>query len=796
MMLLREFRLAGRRLLARPGYAALSVAVLGAGLGTVLFLFSLINGLILQPLPFPHADRLVSIDYGDDLAMRGTDFRALQQRLHRPALMGGFSQDLLTLGRAGREQTLPASRVTASLFDMLGVKPVIGHGFSLADEHHGEALHVLIGNRLWHARFHGDRDIVGRSVTVGGRTATIIGVMPEGFAFPFLAQIWLPARISAGTDLWVKVVARLRPGTSLQAARAELVSATRGGGRELQGQRDGYRLHMEPLAHLFVSNAVRARVWMMFGAGLLLLLLACINVASLQVVQAMHRQREMALRSALGASRRRLLVPPLAESLILSLLATALALYLAHLGNLWFNGLLRSSIINEPYYMHFDISSHLLLFAGLVALLATGLAGMLPALHASRSDAQSALRDGAKGSRGGGFARMTGVLVMAEVALTVLLLVGAGMFLRALSSIRPVHDNGVSDPSRVLVEWVGMPGSHWSDARQRLHFLDTVVQQLRSEQGVVEATAGEAVPDASGYSTQVAAEGMPRPVGGYLRTQVGAVDTHFAATYGVRLEQGRFFDATDRDAHRAVVVVDRNLAERLWPGRDPLGEHLIVDPQSAQPNVTTVIGVTAPLRLARTVDPRRPALLMPTWMAPPRSVYLAVRTHGNPLHFVRRLNRTIHRTASSIPLFGARTQAQRIDWGQVGVSIFTQVFSLIGGITLLLAAAGLYGFLAFSVALRTREIGIRRAIGADAPAIVAYVARGLAVQLGIGLAVGLALSVPWSQWLADPQLHTRGNDLITFAVVTLVVLVVAILATLVPLVRALRVDPAVALRYE
>lgn len=796
MLFVRELRNAARRLLARPGYAALSVAVLGVGLGTVVFLFSLINGLVLQPLPFAHAGQLVSIDYGNDLAMTGQDFKALRQRLHRPARIGGFSQDMLTLGSGGAQQTLFASRVSASLFELLGVKPAIGRGFTRADEQPGEALHVLVGHRLWRQRFHGDRDIVGRSVTVGGRQATIIGVMPKGFAFPYLEQLWLPVRITSGADLWLKGVARLRPGVSLASGRAELAAATRGRGRQLQGQRAGHRLHMEPLSHLFVPVVVRNRVWMMFGAGLLVLLLACTNVASLQVVQAMNRRREMALRSALGASRGLLLLPALAESLILSLLATGLALYLAHLGNRWFNGLLQSAVINEPYYMHFDISSHLLVFAALAALLATGLAGMLPALHASRTDAQSALRDGAKGSRGGSFARMTGILVIAEVALTVVLLVGAGMFVRALSSIRPTHDNGVVDPSHVLVEWVGMPGRHWANGQDRLRFLDDVVRRLRNRPGVIDAAAGEPVPDASGYTMLVAAEGRPRPAGGYTRAQVGAVDTHFAATYRVHLAEGRFFDAADRDARRAVAVIDQDMARRLWPGGDALGQHVVIDPASDHPGRATVIGVTAPLRLGRTIDPPRPALMLPTWLSPPRSVHLAVRMRGDPLRFVHRLNQTIRRTASATPLFDARTQAGAIVLGQFGVGVFTEVFSVIGAVTLLLAAAGLYGFLAFSVAQRTRDIGIRRAIGAGGPAIVGHVARQLSVQLGVGLGVGLLLALPWSQLLADPELHTHGHDPLTFAAVTMLVVSVAVLATLVPLLRALRVDPAVALRYE
>ena len=795
-MILRAFRGAWRRLSKRPGYTVLSVAVLGVGLGTVLFGFSSLYAMVLQPLPFPYANRMVSIGYADTGTMSRTDFEMLRPQMQDIDAIGAFGQTLFTVGKGAAAHPYGATTMTASMFAMLGVQPTQGRGFNQADEQPGAPLTVLLSDRVWRRQFKADNAILGRSIMVSGQSATVIGVMPKGFAFPFAAHLWLPDRAGLGSAAYFKVVARLKPGVSLATARAQLQGIAKNLGDTLQGHQQGKRLTMSTFTDSLTPESLRSRIRLMFGAGLLVLLLACINVANLQVVQTLKRRHELALRSALGAQRTRLLGEQLAESFVLSMLATGVALCMVWFCNGWLNNVLASNNIAPPYYQHFDISPALLMFATLAALLTTALAGLLPAWRAARSDMGDVLRDGDKASSGSGFARVAKALVVAEIALTVVLLVGAGTYVRGLEAMVTTHTEGAGDATHILTTNVWLLGPRWSDAKTRAQFLSAVAEQVRGASGVIDASVADAIPQASSDSASVAAFGAPKPAAGYPQVNLASVDSHFANTYGMQTIAGRFFNAADRSTDRPVAVVDQSLAHALWPDRSALGQRLVLDPDAQQPEVLTVVGVVPSLQLNATEQTRLPGVMVPLWLSSPRLVFVAVRTHADPLGFAPQLAGIVHSIDPLTPVFNPRTQAKAITMGRIRAVIFVQLFTAMGLIALLLAAAGLYGVLAFAVAQRTREIGIRRAIGAGNGAIVREVGRTLAWQLGLGLLVGGALALPWSSLLANPNLHAQAHDPAVFAPVLLLVIGVSVLSALVPLARALRVDPVVALRYE
>jgi putative ABC transport system permease protein len=522
-------------------------------------------------------------------------------------------------------------------------------------------------------------------------------------------------------------------------------------------------------------------------------------VANLQLVQTLRRRQELALRSALGSSRARLMLGALAESLLLGAGALALAFPITYGGIRWLHLTWVANNPREASFLHHGMDGWLVTFGVFAAVFSTLIAGGIPAWRASRADLQDALRDGGKGS-GGGFARVAKVMVVAEVALTVVLLVGAGTFVRAVGALLAQPTVGTAHASAVLSAQVALPPLLYQNDAQRIHFFESVVERLRRDPTVIDATASDTVPSAMlGSHEDVSLPGQPQPADGWPEAQMGIVDPHFLDTYGVRLREGRFFDARDTADSAPVAVIDGKMAAAFWPHQDPLNRTLVLYPGRANEKLT-VIGVIEPLQLDGELERSSPGLLIPLQQAagatPLHNVGLAVRTHANAATYTQRLAAVVHTVDPQAAVYQELSQARRVTISRLGLTVLTDVFSALGLVALLLAAAGLYGVLAFSVEQRTREIGIRRAIGASTGAIIAQVGRRLFWQLGIGLGIGFVLAWPWSELLATPGLHTRAHDPAVFLPVLLLLLLVATLSALVPLYRALRVDPAVALRCE
>jgi putative ABC transport system permease protein len=803
-MILHELTNARRRLAARPGYTALSIAVLGLGLGAMLFLLACIDGIVLRPLPFPEAERLVVIGVestsGSGIgSIRPPDLLRLRDELRAVERIGVFNEITAALSAGG--DRLPR-RYHGTLFshemlDLLGMQPQLGRGFSVEDDRAGAALTVLLSDRVWRDDFDADPAVLGRTLVANGEVATVIGVMPAGFAFPNVGEIWLPRRLAATDSSYDISVARLAPGVSLAQARAELEAVALRLGRELSIQRDEQRLDVKPLTYRFIAESTRQYVWMMFAACVLVLLLACANVANLQLAQGMTRRRELAVRSALGASRGRLLVTVLAESLLITLAATALALAIAHLGGQWLLDVVTTEEEAPPYFLRIGVDARMLGYAVLAALATTLLAGLLPALSGSRPDVQDALRDGGKGS-GSGFARVARGLVVAEVALTVVLLVGAGTFIRGLQSMLDFDFGTRADPAHILTGRIGVFPSQYPQPDDRARLFERIVERLRGHPEALAASAANALPGVLASSQEfIAAHGSAKPAHGHQRAYFAPVDDNFADTYQIKLRSGRFFDTRDRADGERVAVIDARAASALWPGRDPLGQRLLLNPQRAELGVgLTVVGVVDTLHLEDVDDPVLPTVLVPLRQSTPHFVTLAVRTRGDAMAFAPHLAAAVRAENADIPTYWIRTQQRAIESGRIGPVILTKIFGAVGLLALALAAAGLYGVLAFAVEQRTREIGIRRAIGAGSSGIIASVSRRALWQVGLGLAIGLALALPWSAMLASEEMQTRGHDPAVMIGAIVVLLAAAMIASLAPLRRALRVDPMIALRQE
>ncbi len=802
-MPLRELRNAFRRLLSRPAYAALSVVVLSLGLGACLFMLSVVDGLILRPLPFPDSDRLVAIGHaregsGGIGALRSRDYARIVGELRSVDRIGQWEEMSIAVSRGGAQAATryAGSSLSASMPGLLGMQPALGRAFSELDDRPGAELTLLLSDTVWREDFDASPDVLGTQLVVNGEPAIIIGVMPPGFAFPFVGEAWLPRRFAVEDGIETQVMARLAADANLPQLRAELDALALRLGSELEGARDNRRLNAVPVTQRFVSQTTRQYLWLMLGAGALVLLLACANAANLQLVQAISRQRELAVRSALGASRAGLLREMLSESLILSLVACAIALLLAHLGVAWLMAVLTASGDAPPYFVQLGVDLRLLGFALLAAFLTTAIAGLAPALRASRVDVQIALRDGDKGS-GGGFARLARGLVLAEIALTVVLLVGAGTLVRGLQQVMAFDFGTRADPDSILTARVGLFSGEELSAAQLNQFFERVTQRLRENPQVLAVSAATALPGTMGDGHEmVAAEGQYAGEQSALQAQHARIDDGFLETYGIRLIAGRAFDARDQADSEPVVIIDRRMADRLWPGRDAVGQGLLINPQREKLERATVVGVTDALHLEDADDPVLPILLVPMRQHAVRFATLAVRLAGDAQDFAPQLSAAVRAENAEVPVYWVQTQADAIRAGRVGPVILTQLFGALGLLALLLAAVGLYGVLAFVVAQREREIGIRRAIGADHRSVVLSVAGRLGVQVAVGMSIGLLLALPWSALLESPELQTRGLDPVVFLAVAVLVVLMAAFACLVPLRCALRIHPSQALRSD
>lgn len=795
---------AARRLRARPGNTALSIGILSLGLVSALFLFGAINVMVLRPLPFPEADRLVSVGWmqparGNEVqSFDAADWLAIREALpmfDQVAVQGGPATVNIASGEHVARYN--GAMVGANLLRLLDVKPLLGRAFTDEDDQPGAALTVLLGEQVWRNDFGADPQIIGKVIRSNGEAATIIGVMPAWFRYPFDQEAWIPRRLAANDGFTTEVVARLAPGVSLDQAQLALTNLSRDMGERFTPVRDGAVLGLIPLHHSFVEDVVRHTLWMMFGAGLLVLLLACVNVANLQLAAILPRRRELAVRSALGADRRRLLGELMAEAALMAGIATVLAVLGNDLLSHWWMAYISNSGLTVPFYLtpHYDWRDFV--FVPLVALATCLCAGLIPALRAAGTDAQDALRDGSKGSHGGAFARIARAMVVGEVALTVVLLIGAAMFLRGIDGMIGFDNGSRSDPATVLTGRVGLFDADYPTTTDRIRFFERVVERLRDDPRVLAASVGNAIPGRnSSGSEEVMAEGAGKPADGYLRVENAFVDDGFAQVYGLRLREGRFFDARDTADSAAVAVIDRRVAERLWPGRPALGQQLVMNPDATEPARLTVVGVMDDLHLRSISASPRASVLRPFAQAPSRFATLALQLRGDAAAFAPALAEAVRGVDPHTPVYWVQSHAEVLRQNRVGTVVLGQMFGGVGVMALILAAAGLYGVLAFSVEQRTREIGIRRAIGSGRVDVVRLVFRRIATQLALGLGIGLALALPWSAMLANPAFHTKAYDPMIFGSVVAMVLGVALASALLPLRRALRVQPMTALRYD
>lgn len=801
-----------RGLRRTPGFTVLVIVILGLGLGTTLYMFTIVKAYMLTPLPYPQAERIMHLEranplHGSDgMEVTQHDFVEWRRVQHSFEDLAAFYTGTVNLSESASADGLPerfnGAFITPNAFDVIQEKAYIGRTFQPRDAVPGAPPVVVLGNEVWLNRYNGDPGILGKEIRVNGTPTTVVGVMPAGFSFPLTQEVWVPLQIdltkfARGEGTTLEVYGRLKSGVTLEQARAEFANIAAALVRRYE-ENENITAVVKPFQDEYVPVEARILFSAMFVAVILVLLIACANVANLILARTAARQKDIAVRSALGASRWRILVHVLIESVVLASLGAVIAWFLASAGlELTDRALTAADFSEDPFWTQFKLDGRVLLFAAFAAIVSGVIAGLAPALRASRTDVNEHLKEGSQGS-GVSASRLSRILVTAEIALSCILLVSAGLTIKSVVNLdaRPL---GIEN-TNLLTGRIGLPEAQYADGASQFRFFEQLTERLEANPGVLGATVAYSYPGLDAWTVLYRTRAMEMPESGQLpQTNYAGVMNNFSEVLGLDLLRGRWFDSRERADSESVVIVDRRFAEEVFPDSDPIGQQiqiLLGNPDDEDSRWHTIIGVSEATVMDELADRERPSVFVPLVQVPQRFLTVAVHTRGEPLAFSQSLRKIVRGIDPDIPVYWMRTLDEWISAGNLNSRIVPVLFGIFAFIAVVLASAGIYSVLAYSVSQRTREIGMRRALGAADGRILRMIMGRSALQLGIGLGTGLILAVIFAQFLSAILRGVSPFDPATLFGVTFILFIVALLASLIPARRALRVQPQEALRYE
>ena len=809
-----DIRFAIRQLRKSPGFAITVILTLALGIGATTGIFSLVNAVLLRPLPFPEPDRLLDLQH--ESRRSGTiapqslsypdffDWRAQSQSF---SAIASFRDATNTLTNAGTAQILQSEIVSSDFFRVLGIHPELGRDFLPEEENAGRNA-AMLSYQLWQTVFGGRPDIVGRTITLDGYAYTVAGVMPASFSFPFqnpAPQLWISAATDAfdpdgGTPITAQrgahmldVIARLKPGVTLDQARADLNHVDANLAAQYPESNKFFTSALvKPEHEAFIGDA-RPALRILFAAVSLVLLIACANVAGLLLARASHRRSEIALRAALGASRGEIIRQVLIESLLLSLLGGALGLGLS---TVFLQGMLHFAPQNLPR-LESSVDATVLGFTILASVVTGLLFGVVPALRMSHLDPSAALRDGTRNvTAGRAQHRLHGALVIAETALGLLLLISSGLFIRSFVRVLSV-DPGF-DRRNVLTADISYPsGKGYAD--KVVHFYDQLLPRLAALPNVKSAAAGWPLPfsgDNIGVTFEI--EGHPTAKGDEPGSDVRVITPDFFNTLRIPILRGRDFAATDSGTSAPVVIVSESWAKKFLPGEDPIGKHMKpglsdgVHPDAMHEIVAVVSDVK---QRSLTKDPR-PTFYLPLAQCAVNSPTLVVRTSGDPAALTTPLRTLIASMNRDVPVYHVHTLEDMLSAAASAPRFTTLLLSSFAAMALLLSAVGLYAVLSYMVAQRTSEMGLRMALGAQRGDVLTLILRRGLLLAATGAVIGLACSALVTRLLSSQLYGVHAFDPITYIGVTALLVGVSAVASLSPALRASRIDPMKTLRDQ
>jgi putative ABC transport system permease protein len=800
---LHDLRHGGRLLRGSPGFTAVAVAALAIGIGANTAIFSVVNSLLIQPLPYQDAGQLAMIWEHNLPRDQRSNVVAPANFIHWREMNGAF-EDLagvsmtlrVTLTGIGDPEEFPAQIVSASFFPILGVPPAIGRTFT-ADEDRPQSRLVVISDRLWKRRFNADRSILQRAVTLQGTPYTVVGVMPPGFSFlDRTVDLWVPIGLPADARTprgrWMKVVGRLKAGTTPRAAQQEMTRVHAELIRMFPDFNTGWTARVVPLREQLTGD-VKPALLLLVGAVGFVLLIACANVANLLLARATARQRELAVRAALGAARGRLVRQLLAESVVLAIAGGAAGLLLAW----WALHVLRVFVAERVPIQRLEIvgiDGWVLGFTAAAALLSGLFFGLIPALTASGSNLHESLKEGGRSGSGGRGARARSAFVILEVAVALVLLVGAGLLVRSFVRLLAV-DPGF-DPDRTVTMRVGLPGSRYPHPAQRIQFFQRLFERADALPGVDSAGAISFLPlTGLGSATAFEISGRPKPERGQdLVCDVRVIAHNYVEAMTMPLVKGRLFSANNPGDAQNRILINATMAKQYWPGDDPIGKRITV--AWSDPREDEIIGVVGDTRHAELETEPRATIYWPYARFSYPSMTLSVKASAAIEPLVGSLVSIIREQDAELAVADIRTMEEVVASSVAQRRLTMLLLSIFAGAALLLATVGIYGVIAYSVTQRTQEIGIRMALGAQRSDVLRMVVGHAMTLTAAGIAIGAIGALALSRLISGFLFDTRPADPATFAAVAAVLAGVAALASYLPGRRATRVDPVVALRAE
>jgi putative ABC transport system permease protein len=799
----RDLRHAFRMLRRTPGFTAVAILTLALGIGANTAIFSVVDAILLRPLPYSEPDRLVriwesSLKYGSQRnVVNPLNFLDWRDHSQSFEAMAATSNAMSNLSSHGQPIAVQGMQVSPEFFSVLRTPPFLGRTFIAEDGIAGHDQVVILSYELWQRQYGGDPQILGSKIEVDAVSYAVVGVMPRGFSFPKIkSEVWTPLPL-ARTDEWksgryLTVVARLKPGVSLAQAQQDMY---RVGDFTSQARPDfnkNWSANVVPMLE-DATRGVRRPLWVLLASVGFLLLIACANVANLLLMRGTGRLRELAVRSALGAARSRLIRQLFVESLLLSLAGMAAGLFFAQLG---LNGLLALIPPTAPLPRSepIAIDARVLFFTFLATLFTSVLFGLIPALRLSRVDLQNALKQGSLRGGVGGHQTLRRCFVVAEVALALLLSVGAGLMLRSFARLISV-DPGFS-PGHLLTMHIWTSPARYSDNLKRAQYVDHILTEIRSTPGVQAAGSTHFLPlteRISGSCFSPADQPAPTPAES-PSAQFLIISTGYFSSMGTTLLAGRDFDDRDGFNSQPVAIVNHAFVDHFYPGQNLLGKQLSVCWTIKKP--VEIVGVVADARQAQLQDAPEPTIFLSNSQAPMYFATLVVRATGDPLQIARSTEAAIHRVDPDQAVSDIQTMETVFSDSVSSPRLQAILLLVFAGLAVALAMIGVYGVVSYSISQRTNEIGIRVALGARSADVFQMLLREALALSAIALLLGLAGSLAMSRVLRSLLFEVTPTDPRTLASVCLLVLMVSVLAAVLPARRATRIDPMVALRYE
>ncbi len=800
----RELRFALRGLRNQPGLSFIAVVALGLGIGFTAVMFSILYGALYRGLPFPDGDRIhVVVGRNPEEGIQQSnlsihDYRDIQEQQdvfeELAAYYGGTAN--LTVGE--RPERHDGAFMTASAFRVVGVQPFLGRVFTEDEERPGAPQVVILGHQLWRDRFGSDPGVLGRQVKVNGEEATVIGVMPEGFRFPQSEELWVPLRVDPlalprGQGSYVSPFGKLKPGVTTEEAQTQLSAVAQRLAEAYPETNHGLDAVVIGFTERAMGGDAKAIFFSMMGTVLLVLVVASVNVANLLLARAAGRTKELAIRSAMGASRSRVFLHLFAEASVLAVAGAVVGSAVAKVGLDLFTRLVEFT--QPPFWMAFTVDGPILLFiAGLTALAAL-VAGLIPGLKVSGARTHELLKDESRGSSSLRIGRLSRFLVMGEVAMSVGLLVTAGLMVKGMIRLRTL-DYGF-ERQAVLTARMGLFPAEFPEVRDRRLFFQELADRLQARPEIAHAGLTTNLPGFGANTTRFAVSGTAYVADAdYPRARTAFITPGLFETFGVEPLQGRTFNRGDDAEGLPVAVVNQGFADRFFPGEDPLGRQIRLGAAESEEPWLTIVGVVPDLRMQGVAnsDPVTQGIYLPLAQGDAQFISITARGRGDPMGLASLLREEVMALSPDTPLYWVRTQERALAEENWVVDIFGGLFAIFGLGALFLAAVGLYGVMAFSVKQRTQEVGIRMALGARAEDVLGMVLRQGVGQMGVGLVVGLGLGALLSRGMREIFVLVDPWDPSVFGAIAVALLATGVLASYVPARRATRVSPVEALR--